>query len=68
MSKLYQVSVEYLQELEILLPEIMSAHESKILSNRQKTQWRRVQEIFKSIRWNDGPNTVYKVENIEESN
>lgn len=67
--RLYQISEDALHELERLLPDLMDAHQSNCIgpaaemNARQKTQWRRVQEIVVNIRWHGGPHEkLYRVE------
>jgi|GEM_PF-5154031 len=54
MPKLFQIHEGDLTELETTLPKLM--HENAVHATaREKTQWRRVIEIIKNVRWNYGP-------------
>lgn len=53
-SKLFQINEPDLAALEHTLPELLE-RAYPTLDNRQRTQWRRVQEIIVNVRWNYGP-------------
>ena len=60
MSKMFQIREEDLADLEHTLPELLDATYPS-LTNRMRTQWRRVQEVLKNVRWNYGPPTEVKL-------
>lgn len=56
MSQIFQIYEEDLADLEHTLPQLADASMPH-LTNRQRVQWRRVQEILSRVRWNYGPPT-----------
>jgi len=54
MSKLFQIHEDDLAELERTLPQLADALMSS-LTNRLRSQIRRVQTILSNVRWNYGP-------------
>ncbi len=60
MSKLLQIYEKDVFELQSTLGDLLE-HHSATATTRQRTQWRRVQEILKSVQWNYGPHTEVEV-------
>lgn len=58
--KFFQVNEDDLAEMERTLPSLADLTMAT-LDNRQRVQWRRVQEILTRIRWNYGPPTDVKI-------